>query len=79
MAEIDVQKKSSNIWPWILGLVVLGIVIWMLVGGSDSTDMSGTPQDIPAAEQPASPPTTTQSPSVMPLPDTTATGTGTGY
>lgn len=74
MAEIDVQKKSSHMWLWILGLVVLGIVIWMLVGGSDSDDMSGMPSETPAAEQPTSAPATPET-SV----DTVRIGTGTGY
>ncbi len=73
MAEIDVQKKSSShIWAWILGLIVLGIVIWMLVGRSDSDDLSGVPSETPAAEQPVSPPAT------APV-DTVRIGTGTGY
>jgi len=28
MAEIRVERKQRNILPWILGLLLLGLVIW---------------------------------------------------
>lgn len=31
MADIDVERKSTNIWPWILGLIGLLLVGWLLV------------------------------------------------
>jgi hypothetical protein len=31
MAEIDVERKGPSIWPWIIGLVVLALLIWLLV------------------------------------------------
>jgi hypothetical protein len=31
MAEIPIERKKKNtIWPWILGIVVVGLLIWML-------------------------------------------------
>lgn len=32
MADIDVVKKRSSVWPWIIGLIVLALVIWLLMG-----------------------------------------------
>lgn len=35
MADIDVVKKSSNSWLWILiALVVLALVLWFVMGRS---------------------------------------------
>ena len=31
MADIDVERKGPSIWPWIIGLVVLALLIWLLV------------------------------------------------
>ncbi len=28
MAEIRVERKQRNIWPWVLGLLLLVLVIW---------------------------------------------------
>jgi len=30
MAEIDVERRGPTIWPWIIGLVVLAVVIWLV-------------------------------------------------
>lgn len=30
MAEIRVAHKRHSVWPWILGLVLLALVIWMV-------------------------------------------------
>ena len=32
MADIDIVKKRSSVWPWIVGLVVLALVVWLLLG-----------------------------------------------
>lgn len=32
MAEIDVQRGGPGIWPWIVGLVVAALLIWILAG-----------------------------------------------
>lgn len=29
MAEIRVERKQRRIWPWVLGLLLLGLVIWV--------------------------------------------------
>jgi hypothetical protein len=37
MAEIRVERKPRrNIWPWILGLIVVALVVWGLVAMNDN-------------------------------------------
>ncbi len=38
MADINVERKSTNIWPWILGLLVLALLIWVLVEAFDTDE-----------------------------------------
>jgi hypothetical protein len=33
MADIDVVKKGSRTWVWVLMLVVLAVILWMVLGG----------------------------------------------
>lgn len=38
MAKIDIEKKNnnnSNIWMWILGLLVIAGIIWWIAGSGD--------------------------------------------
>lgn len=46
MAEIEINKKSNNNWIWIvLGLVVLGIILYfVLLDGDAATDDDGVEQ-----------------------------------
>jgi ABC-type cobalt transport system substrate-binding protein len=46
MAEIKVEKKNNNNWIWIvLGLIVLGIIIYFVVLDEDAgTDDDGVEQ-----------------------------------
>jgi len=30
MADINVERKQRSIWPWIVGLLVLALLIWLL-------------------------------------------------
>ncbi|HEV2148691.1 MAG TPA: hypothetical protein VGR37_14905 [Longimicrobiaceae bacterium] len=30
MADINVQRRGPGIWPWILGLILLALVVWVL-------------------------------------------------
>lgn len=30
MADIDIERKRSSIWPWIVGLIALFLLIWLL-------------------------------------------------
>jgi len=34
MADIDVVKKGSNTWLWILLAVVIALVLWFVLSGS---------------------------------------------
>lgn len=56
----DGDKRPS--WPWILGLVVLGVVVAALAGGEDTRTRSLSSPPTPAAE------------TVAPLPDTDVEG-----
>lgn len=31
MAQIRVEKKRTNIWPWVLGLILLAILLWVML------------------------------------------------
>ncbi|HEX2092786.1 MAG TPA: hypothetical protein VHG28_10305 [Longimicrobiaceae bacterium] len=41
MADINVERRQRSIWPWLLGLVVLALVVWLLTfvfgRGDDAT------------------------------------------
>lgn len=30
MADLNVERKQRSIWPWIVGLLLLGLIIWGL-------------------------------------------------
>lgn len=38
MADINVEHKDRSIWPWILGLLLLGLLIWGLIELLDDDD-----------------------------------------
>ena len=38
MADINVERKGPSIWPWIIGLIVLALLIWILVEMFDSDE-----------------------------------------
>ena len=29
MADINVERKQPSVWPWVIGLVVLALLIWV--------------------------------------------------
>ena len=31
MADINVERRSPSVWPWIVGLLILALLIWALV------------------------------------------------
>lgn len=49
MADINVERKGPSIWPWIIGLIVLAVLIWLLTEMFDSDDEVETE---PALEEP---------------------------
>lgn len=36
MAELHVQRKESNIWPWIIGALLLAAVLWFVFMRGDT-------------------------------------------
>lgn len=36
MAELHVQRKQTNIWPWLIGVLVLAAVLWFVFGRADT-------------------------------------------
>lgn len=49
MADIDVQRKRTSIWPWILGLFLLLLLGWavMELFENDEVDVAGDPAVAP--------------------------------
>ena len=43
MANIDVVKKRSNVWLWVIALVILAVVLFALFGMGDGPATGGTP------------------------------------
>ena len=43
MADINVERKGPSIWPWIVGLIVLALLAWLLMGvlGDDDEVVEG--------------------------------------
>jgi hypothetical protein len=43
MAEIRVEKKRTNMLPWIIGLILLGLVLWAVsrMGRDDGRATAG--------------------------------------
>ena len=45
MEEISIEKKKKPVWPWILLLVVVGLIIWAVI---DMTNDNEVEVDEPA-------------------------------
>lgn len=45
MADIKVERKGANVWPWIIGLIVLALLVWALMEflGNDEPEVIGEP------------------------------------
>jgi hypothetical protein len=50
VADVRVERRGPSIWPWIIGLLVLSLLIWLLVETFGNDDAA---REQPAAEQPA--------------------------
>lgn len=42
MAELHVQRKDTNIWPWIIGAVLLAAVLWFVFLRADTRNVTST-------------------------------------
>ena len=71
MADINVERKK-NIWPWIIGLVVLLLVIWGV------SSMMGNDNDAAYAPTAVTAPVTTPAPASATEPAPADTGTAYG-
>lgn len=43
MADIDVVRKRTSVWPWVIGLLLLALVIWAvlaMMGPADEAPMT---------------------------------------
>ncbi|MER2996681.1 hypothetical protein [Pontibacter populi] len=39
MVEINIEKKKKPVWPWILLLIIVGLIIWAIIEfTNDRTD-----------------------------------------
>jgi hypothetical protein len=58
MADINIDRKRTSVWPWILGLIVLALLIWALYELFDRDDdlpetVGSLTQPVPAQLAPA--------------------------
>lgn len=56
MADINVERKQRSIMPWILGLLVLALLIWLLASmfnrDDDEVVVDETTTEAPATTSP---------------------------
>ena len=75
MADINIERKSTSIWPWIIGLLLLAIVVFVVLqtfkGGSE--DEVVTPVDSATIQQPQYQPAPPPAPVDSPAGDSTVT------
>lgn len=52
MADINVERREgANIWPWIIGLIVLGLLVWALAEAfGDDDEVAVEPAPVEAVE-----------------------------
>jgi hypothetical protein len=53
MADINVERKQRSIWPWIVGLLVLALLIWLLASMFNRDDDDEVVVDETTVEAPA--------------------------
>jgi hypothetical protein len=53
MAELHVQRKETNVWPWIIGALLVAGVLWFVFMRADTRDgMNSTTADSVYQTQP---------------------------
>jgi hypothetical protein len=87
VADINVERRGPSIWPWIVGLIVLALLIWLLVEMFARDETRVDPAAPPPAQevQPAADPTFDRpitdtpltTPGVTGVPEATTPGTTT--
>lgn len=78
MADINVERKQPSVWPWVIGLIVLALLIWvgleMFRGnpgeGAAVIDADSTAVGAPAAPGSAVPPAPAAADTMGVIPDT---------
>jgi glucose uptake protein GlcU len=53
MAEIRVEKKRTNIWPWIIGLILVALLIWGIAAMTNNRNQNNVDNTRTSALQPA--------------------------
>jgi hypothetical protein len=66
MADINIERKGNSVWPWVIGILLLAVVVFVVLqyfrGRNDN--VVGGPNDSAAVQQapqyqPAAPPAST--------------------
>ncbi len=42
MAELHVQRKETNVWPWIIGALLVAGVLWFVFMRADTRDVTNS-------------------------------------
>jgi len=42
MAELHVQRKETNVWPWIIGALLIAAVLWFVFLRADTRRVTST-------------------------------------
>lgn len=64
MADIPIERKEHrSVWPWVIGIIVLLIILWLLFGRNRGTNTAATTNRadtvLPAQPAPGTAPATT--------------------
>lgn len=43
MADINVERRSRSIWPWVIGLLVLAVLAWLLLSMFSNDEVRDEP------------------------------------
>jgi hypothetical protein len=69
VADINVERRERSVWPWIIGLIILALLIWLLWSWMGNGDTRADPvpvdtvrADTPMGVTPAPPPAVADTP-----------------